>query len=294
MRASASTSKRSAWRPSGWPGCRSNSISGLSPSISIDQHLTNRSPRSTVGTATDVYTYLRVLYARLGRRPCPNCGMEVPPAFDPQTDAWEGENGAGEGEPAPEETFACPHCGAPVPVLSMASFSFNKPEGACPACTGLGRVQQVRVELLLDEEKSLAEGAVLGWNKAYLDYNLTTLQAAAEHYGLAFDPSLPVKDYSPALRDLLLYGVESPSFQRHFPGIEPPALVRQGRFEGLATSLLRRYAEHSHDADYRQKLDAYLVIRTCPDCQGTRLRPASRAVTVDGRHHHGSGRSAPD
>ncbi len=209
--------------------------------------------------------------------------MEVPPAFDPQTDAWEGENGAGEGEPAPEETFACPHCGAPVPVLSMASFSFNKPEGACPACTGLGRVQQVRVELLLDEEKSLAEGAVLGWNKAYLNYNLTTLRAAAEHYGLAFDPSLPVKDYSRALRDLLLYGVESPSFQRHFPGIEPPALVRQGRFEGLATSLLRRYAEHSHDADYRQKLDAYLVIRTCPDCQGTRLRPASRAVTVAGR-----------
>lgn len=41
-------------------------ITGLSPSISIDQHSRNRSPRSTVGTATEVYTYLRVLYARVG------------------------------------------------------------------------------------------------------------------------------------------------------------------------------------------------------------------------------------
>jgi excinuclease ABC subunit A len=46
-------------------------IEGLSPSISIDQGLTNRSPRSTVGTATDIYTYLRVLFVRAGTRPRP-------------------------------------------------------------------------------------------------------------------------------------------------------------------------------------------------------------------------------
>src|SRR5688500_9970731 len=54
-------------------------IRGLSPSISIDQHQTNTSPRSTVGTVTDVYTFLRVLFARLGHRPCPSCGKDVPP-----------------------------------------------------------------------------------------------------------------------------------------------------------------------------------------------------------------------
>src|SRR5512133_3957762 len=54
-------------------------IPGLSPSISVDQHLTNHSPRSTVGTATEVFTYLRVLFARLGHRPCPVCGKDVPP-----------------------------------------------------------------------------------------------------------------------------------------------------------------------------------------------------------------------
>ena len=55
-----------------------DSVTGLSPSISVDQHNTNRSPRSTVGTATEVYTYLRVLFARMGHRPCPNCGKDVP------------------------------------------------------------------------------------------------------------------------------------------------------------------------------------------------------------------------
>ena len=54
-----------------------DAIIGLSPSVSIDQHLTNRSPRSTVGTTTDVYAYLRVLFARLGHRPCPACGHDV-------------------------------------------------------------------------------------------------------------------------------------------------------------------------------------------------------------------------
>src|SRR5690242_13422953 len=57
-------------------------VSGLSPSISIDQNLTNHSPRSTVGTATDVYTFLRILFARLAHRPCPNCGKDVPPSFN--------------------------------------------------------------------------------------------------------------------------------------------------------------------------------------------------------------------
>src|SRR3990170_7217563 len=66
-----------------------DSIVGLSPSISVDQHLTNHSPRSTVGTATEIFTYLRVLYARLGHRPCPRCGRDVPPpTFESPDENW--------------------------------------------------------------------------------------------------------------------------------------------------------------------------------------------------------------
>ena len=54
-----------------------DSIEGLSPAISIDQKSTNRNPRSTVGTVTEIYDYLRLLYARTGIPHCPNCGKEI-------------------------------------------------------------------------------------------------------------------------------------------------------------------------------------------------------------------------
>ena len=53
------------------------SITGLSPAISIDQKSTNRNPRSTVGTVTEIYDYLRLLYARIGIPHCPKCGKEI-------------------------------------------------------------------------------------------------------------------------------------------------------------------------------------------------------------------------
>jgi len=52
-------------------------IEGLSPAVSIDQKSTNRNPRSTVGTITEVYDYLRLLFARAGRPHCPNCGKAI-------------------------------------------------------------------------------------------------------------------------------------------------------------------------------------------------------------------------
>ena len=56
-----------------------DSIDGLSPAISIDQKTTGRNPRSTVGTVTEIYDYLRLLYARVGIPHCPNCGREIKP-----------------------------------------------------------------------------------------------------------------------------------------------------------------------------------------------------------------------
>ncbi|MEE1329790.1 MAG: excinuclease ABC subunit UvrA, partial [Acutalibacteraceae bacterium] len=54
-----------------------DSIDGLSPAISIDQKTTSKNPRSTVGTVTEIYDYLRLLYARVGIPHCPVCGKEI-------------------------------------------------------------------------------------------------------------------------------------------------------------------------------------------------------------------------
>jgi excinuclease ABC subunit A len=258
-----------------------DSISGLSPSISVDQHLTNHSPRSTVGTVTEVYTYLRILYARLGHRPCPACGKDIAPAYDPAESGLTDD--AGDDDAAPEGSFACPHCGAAVPEIGMAHFSFNKPEGACPVCTGLGEVFQADIARLVDEEKSIPGGAVTGWDIHYINFNTNTLKAAAGYYGFELDLTKAVKDLSQAGRDLLYYGAEDGRFRRHFPDKEPPATVSKGRFEGVATNLLRRYAERIQDAEYREKMQEFLITQTCPECGGTRLRPESRAVRVNGR-----------
>jgi excinuclease ABC subunit A len=226
-----------------------------------------------------------VLYARAGHRPCPACGKDVPPSFGQAGAEWESE-AAGDAD-APEEAFPCPHCGAPIPEIGMANFSFNKPAGACPACTGLGAAHQADLKRLVDEHKSISQGAVLGWNLFHINYNTATLKAAAAHYGFAVDFALPVSDYTPPQSDLLYFGVDSPRFRRHFPSITPPVTVRGGRFEGVATSLLRRHAAHldahRHDADYVDKLEDFLVTGPCPECEGTRLRSESRAVTVCGQ-----------
>jgi excinuclease ABC subunit A len=255
-----------------------DSIVGLSPSISVDQRLTNRSPRSTVGTATEIFTYLRVLYARLGHRPCPRCGEDVPPPLlESSAEDWQDES-----DESPDGTYPCPHCGAAVPEMGMANFSFNKPAGACPTCTGLGVVRQVIVSRLIDESKSIPENAVAGWIEFHIHRNSQILQNAGAYFGFVFDPSKTIKDYTPVQRDLLLYGTDSPQFRRHFPDVKPPATSAQGRFEGVVTNLQRRYDEHADNAAYREKLDDLFTTQTCPDCEGTRLRPESRAVTVTG------------
>jgi excinuclease ABC subunit A len=266
-----------------------DSIAGLSPSISVDQHVTNRSPRSTVGTATEVYTYLRVLYARAGHRPCPACGADVPPSYDVTgsendlrengTDDSDGVNGVD----LTDEVYPCPQCGAPVPQLGMAHFSFNTPAGACPTCTGLGTVSRANLGRLIDPQRSVSEGGVLIWEKPLIEHYGWVLRNAGQHYGFPFDLDVPIGQLGEVQRDLLLYGVRGGEFQRRFPDDEPPRSIAEGNFEGVITNLLRRYDEHADNADYRANIEKMLIQQRCPECRGDRLRPESCTVTVDGR-----------
>ncbi|NMB55629.1 MAG: excinuclease ABC subunit UvrA [Leptolinea sp.] len=258
-------------------------ISGLSPSISVDQHLTNHSPRSTVGTSTEVFTYLRVLFARLGHRTCPACGRDVPPptcefAEDELPDETDGTQTI-----LPEDSFPCPHCGTAIPEMGMANFSFNKPAGACPTCTGLGVVRQVVVSRMLNEDHSIRENGILWWDEFHINYYSQILQNASLYYGLDLDVDKPINEFSTEQRDLLLYGTNNPRFTRHFPTKKPPKTNAQGNFEGIVTNLLRRYDEHAGNETYLAKLEPYFASQTCPDCEGTRLRPESRKVTVNGK-----------
>lgn len=131
----------------------------------------------------------------------------------------------------------------------------------------------------MDENRSLRDGGVLIWQHDFvIDYQTAILKEAAAHYGLAFDEHAPIKEYVGALRDLLLYGVESEEFKRHFPEVKPPKTVRKGNFEGVITGIWRRYREKGEESSEAALFES----KTCPDCRGTRLKKESRLVTVGG------------
>lgn len=253
-------------------------ISGLSPAICVDQFPSNRNPRSTVGTATEVFTYLRILFARLGHRPCPGCGQDVPPDLSNDSGRFDEES-----EPDAEGGIACPHCGLILPEISMTNFSFNKPAGACPTCTGLGVVADIRMEGIFDPTKSLNDDGIFIWDPFNKDRFIATLQRAGQHYGFEMDPDLPLEQYSEPQRDLLYYGVNAPEFTRHFPGIKPPGSILKGYYEGIITNLRRRYSDGLSESGLRVKLDTVFHSQVCPDCLGTRLCKESRQVQVNGQ-----------
>jgi len=164
-----------------------DAIRGLSPAISVGRQVANRNPRSTVGTVTDIYTLLRILFAKMGTRPCPSCKAVIVPSHDGEV-LEEEESG---GEPG---RIPCPHCGQPVEKWTMAHFSFNKPEGACPTCSGLGQIATLDMESVLDENRSLWDGGVSIWQHDFvIDYQLSVLKAAAAHYGLTIDEHAPIR-----------------------------------------------------------------------------------------------------
>src|SRR5487761_1036917 len=102
--------------------------------------------RSTVGTMSEVLNVLRLMMSRLGSHLCPN-GHRVAPSLATQ-----------------HEEIVCPVCGARFEHPSAESFAFNS-YGACPACQGLGVRSEVEESTLVpDQDKTIAEGAVLPWN----------------------------------------------------------------------------------------------------------------------------------
>lgn len=261
-----------------------DSIKGLSPAISINQTNTNRNPRSTVGTVTEISPYLRVLFSKLGERPCPHCGKNVMPDYAGETEEIYAEMPDLTEDSAElyEQMISCPHCGKNIMELTASHFSYNKPAGACPACKGTGVISVPDLALLIDESKSIGEFAIQGWDQAYVDRYGASMMNASKYYGFDFDITAPISEYKETAKDLLLYGVFSKQFVRHFPDKKPPKTVPEGRYEGVVTNLMRRYGE-KNSFSAKQRIEKYLIQRECPECNGIRFRAEILDVKVAGK-----------
>lgn len=338
-------------------------IEGLPPAISIEGQSAMRSPRSTVGTMTEIYDLLRLLFSRIGKPHCLKCGnlisrqsisqiasqiFKLTPRFQVIILAPQGgmpneilknlqEKGfvsvringkiykieealnlkfdsdkifkieavvdrfvlnkkdidririidsietalkiggnvvtiiiVQSGKPRElifSDKFICQKCKITFPEIEPRLFSFNSPQGACHDCTGLGFKLEVDPSLVITNPNlTLAEGAVRPWSM--IPYRVggnnsewQALEKLAVKYN--FSINKPVKNLSKEIIDLILYG--------------------KGDYEGIIPNLERRYRET--DSEHaRTDIEKYMVVKTCPTCQGKRLRPEALVVKVAGKN----------
>jgi excinuclease ABC subunit A len=200
--------------------------------------------------------------------------------------------------------LACVACGLSMPEMTPRAFSFNSPHGACPGCQGLGATYDFDPRLVVpDESKSLLDGAIAPWAKGDRKLVREAIHGLAKTYG--FDPSMPFGKLSKKHRDVMLLGPTAsrkgaaavtddepnggdgeddgdpefsmPRARRHSNGEVP-----FGRdFEGVIPNLRRRYEEGPWSV--QEDLEAFRVLRECPECHGHRLKAQSLAVRVKGR-----------
>ena len=355
-----------------------DSIEGLSPAISIDQKSTSRNPRSTVATVTEIYDYLRLLFARIGTPHCPALKPDGTRCHKPVSrrtaeaiiqeiaKQYDGKrllllapivkNKKGEFAHIPEQyrrlgyarvrvdgvvyaldefpqlqksykhsielvvdrlamnndltsrlsqsveqalelgqgvvevldadtdelktfsqRYACAdHPDEEIPELEPRLFSFNAPQGACPSCTGLGSRLEVDPSLVLNENLTIAEGAIRPYNRINVDnFYMRKISAVAEAHG--FSIRTPVKQLSNEDRHKVLYGTGKQKYQvqlgngRHY----------DATYEGVIPNLERRWKET--DSEFMRKdIERFMRQRDCYVCGGARLKPVVLAVTVQG------------
>ncbi|MFI6927674.1 ATP-binding cassette domain-containing protein [Nonomuraea spiralis] len=203
-----------------------DSLRNLSAAIIVDQERMGANARSTVGTATDTYTMLRIMFSRIG-------SPQVGPPF---------------------------------------AFSFNRAEGMCPECEGLGKVAGIDIDELVDRDKTLNEGAIKVPGFA-VDTWYWQIMAGSGLY----DPDTKLRDFTPQQWEDLLD--------------KPATKIKYGSnnftYEGLVTKVKRQFLakdRESMQTQARAFADRALKLTGCTACGGSRLNEAARSSLIAGRN----------
>lgn len=247
-----------------------DSIRNVSPAILITQNEYSNNPRSSVGTVTDIYTDLRMVYEKLCKRTCPHCTKEIVTS-DCREEVVKSDGNF-------TVYMYCNHCNHKMDKLTRTYFSYNTREGACKRCQGLGKVLEVNKNNVIHEHLSLEDGAIDFWEQKYKEYQIAALYNAYKYYGVTIKPGTPVREFNTVQRELLLHGVDSDEIKKLFPNIVPPKTVVEGKVEGILPTLWRRLSEKGGES---KQLEDYFTSEICSDCNGERLNELSRSVTVN-------------
>lgn len=171
-------------------------------------------------------------------------------------------------------------------LLYAESFSPNTAEGACPQCSGLGRVYEAtEASMVPDDSLTIRERAVAAWPPAWHGQNLRDILVT-----LGYDVDTPWRDLPKKDRDWILYTDDTPTVPV-YAGLTPAETKRalkrketpsyQGTFTGARRYVLQTFA-NTESAAMKKRVGRYMVSTECPLCHGKRLRREALSVTFAG------------
>jgi len=178
------------------------------------------------------------------------------------------------------QKLACPVDNISIPEIEPRYFSFNAPDGACPECTGLGTKMVLDTESVLSLPLSLLEGAVIPLASQFetKTWLAKLVLEAMESVGLK--GNMPLLDMTDEQREVLFFGTGTKIFSIKGVNRQGKHITRKIIFEGLSKEFERRYQESTSES-FREEIAKYLIRKTCPVCQGTRLKPEVLGVQID-------------
>jgi excinuclease ABC subunit A len=171
-------------------------------------------------------------------------------------------------------------------LLYAESFSSNTAEGACPECSGLGRVYEVTEQSMVpDDSLTIRQKAIAAWPPAWYGQNLRDILVT-----LGYDVDTPWRDLPKKDRDWILYTEETPTVPV-YAGLTPQetkqALKRKetpsymGTFSGARRYVLQTFS-NTESASMKKRVARYMVSTECPLCHGKRLRQEALSVKFAG------------
>src|SRR5437879_746512 len=178
------------------------------------------------------------------------------------------------------EHLSCPVDGISFPELAPHSFSFNNPLGMCQECNGLGSRPEMDPDLVVpDPSKSIRQGAVEPWSHALErggGWTFRMIESLAHSFKVPLDK--PWKDLPRELKQMLLYGSGDETMSIRWSEGGRSGTYKTS-FEGIIPMLMRRFKETTSESMRKHYL-RYFSDKACSACQGERLRPESRAVSI--------------
>ena len=225
-------------------------LEGLTTAIIVDQERMGSNPRSTVGTATDAYAMLRILFSRLGK---PHIGSPTAFSFNVPTRTASG-------------VMSTERAGGRVEKNVVRNVVYQG--GMCPRCEGMGSISDFDLTALYDDSKSLGGGAL-----TIPGYSMDGWYGRIFSGSGYFDMDKPIKKFTKRELDDLLHR-------------EPTKIKVEGinlTYEGLIPKIQKSILSKDVDAlqpHVRAFVDRAITFATCPECEGTRLSTAARSSKI--------------